>query len=153
MSKYVGIYKLKELQQMSIKPEGGLKLTWMTAEEYAALPAEDPHEAKEKQMMLGGRLIVKEDGRMLQVMEVPAGVTKEELDEAIASGDVTMVDGYIEAGEPKLWEEREDGFYTRTGVEGTIFDEATDPWVKSDTDEEGVIVIGDFAQIKFIKCE
>lgn len=118
----------------AIFTEEGLKMG--SPEEYVEnILARCPEEHKEHQksqtlMMVGSLLKICEDGKIHQYMPLPTGVTKEQLDEAIASGEIVLSDmeGYFICDEPRDWKE-EDGVYKYdTGSERVVLGENLSPW-------------------------
>lgn len=123
-------------------------LVYLSAEEYLKEPMpyidETDEEAvaaelEERKMMVGMQIKICEDGKMYMLMPIPAGVTKEEVDEAVKAGEIMLMDGMM-ADSPLNWEERDGDFWYDTGIEGEAFGEKTDTWVKA-SGENGFIVI------------
>jgi len=128
------------------------ELVYMNAEEYLASPMpyvdETDEEAvadelKERRQMIGGKIVVCEDGKLYMLMPLPEGVTEEEVNAAVAAGHIKLYDGMI-ADEPKAWEERDGALWLEVG-EGM----SEDGWVKL-SDEEGRI---DFMNTRYVKAE
>ena len=94
-------------------------------------------ELKERNAMIGMQLKICEDGKMYTLVPLPAGVTKEEVDAAVSSGEISLMDGMI-VDAPVSWEERDGEFWYDTGIEGEAFGEKADSWVKG-SDENGFI--------------
>lgn len=124
------------------------KLVYLSAEEYLKSPMpyidETDEEAvademKERKTMIGTMLKVCENGEMYTLVPLPEGVTQEEVDEAVNAGAIKLMDGMIVDG-PKSWEERSGEFWYDSGIEGEVFGEKADPWVKG-SDENGFINI------------
>ncbi len=121
-------------------------LVYLSAEEYlkAPMPYVDEtdeeavaDELKARNAMIGMQLKICEDGKMYTLVPLPAGVTKEEIDAAVSSGEISLMDGMM-VNAPVSWEERDGEFWYDTGIEGEAFGEKTDPWVKG-SDENGFI--------------
>jgi len=120
----------------------------LSAEEYLKAPMpyidetdedEVQNEIKERKSMIGSQLKVCEDGNMYMLMPLPEGVTQEEVDEAVSAGEIKLVDGMM-TDSPSKWEERNGEFWYDTGIEGEVFGEKADSWVKA-SDDEGFISI------------
>lgn len=120
----------------------------LSAEEYLKAPMpyidetdedEVQNEIKERKSMIGSQLKVCEDGNMYMLMPLPEGVTQEEIDEAVSAGEIKLIDGMM-TDSPSKWEERNGEFWYDTGIEGEVFGEKADSWVKA-SDDEGFISI------------
>ena len=103
-------------------------------------------ELKERKTMAGMQVKVCEDGRLYLLMPLPEGVPQEEVDAAVAAGEITLMDGMM-TQPPLAWEERDGELWYNTGVEGELFGEPTDGWVKA-IDDNGYFI---FATTRFEK--
>ena len=121
---------------------------YLSAEEYLKAPMpyidetdedEVQNEIKERKSMIGSQLKICDDGNMYMLMPIPEGVTQEEVDEAVSAGEIKLVDGMM-TDSPSKWEERNGEFWYDTGIEGEVFGEKADSWVKA-SDDEGFISI------------
>ena len=121
---------------------------YLSAEEYLKAPMpyidetdedEVQNEIKERKSMIGSQLKICDDGNMYMLMPIPEGVTQEEVDEAVSAGEIKLVDGMM-TDSPSKWEERNGEFWYDTGIEGELFGEKADSWVKA-SDDEGFISI------------
>lgn len=117
---------------------------YLTAEELINKPAPedmDPefaeHEKAETIAMTKTILRIHDDGTLKIMQPIPEGVSQEEVDAAIASGEILVEDGYI-YDKVLQWEDRDGVIYYNTGIEGTIFDEKADPWTTL-FDNEGYV--------------
>lgn len=144
-----GDYKFHSM--MSFDDEEGAK--YLTIEELLQKPVPegtDPEEAednrKELLSMTNMLLRICEDGTLKVMSPIPEEVSQEELDAAIASGEVFVEDGYI-YDKVQKWEDRDGVIYYDTGIEGEIFGEKADPWDKL-FDDEG---LADMMFMKFKK--
>lgn len=117
--------------------------TYVGPEEYLNGPvdSEDPEyvsQEKAERLAITQMFIrVSEDGTLKVLQPVPATVSKEELAEAIASGEVMEEDGFI-YDKVQKWEERDGVAYYDTGMGGNLLDEPVDSWTKL-LDEDGYI--------------
>ncbi len=123
-------------------------LVYLSAEEYlkAPMPYVDEtdeeavaDELKERNTMIGMQLKICDDGKMYTLIPIPAGVSQAEVDEAVSAGAIKLMDGMM-FDVPKSWEDRNGEFWYDSGIEGEVFGEKTDSWVKG-SDEEGFINI------------
>jgi len=128
---------------------------FLTPEEYLSSPMpyidESDEEAvadelKERKKTIGMSIKICDDGKLYMLMPLPEGVTKDEIDQAVAAGIIKLVDGAM-ADEPMSWELRDGEFWFDTGIEGEVYDEKVSSWVKP-IDENGFF---NFMNFRFIK--
>lgn len=146
---YVGNWKFHSIASRNENDE----LVYLSAEEYLKAPMpyvdESDEEAaadelRERRKMTGARVKVCEDGKLYFLMPLPEGVSQEEIDQAVSSGAITLIDGMM-ANRPAQWQERDGGLWYEASSEG--LGENGDPWVKG-IDSEGFFV---FAGSRFVK--
>ena len=83
-----------------------------------------------------------EDRKIKTWMKVPAGVTEEQIKEAIEAGEIgEVVDGYFVI-EEKDWKSVGGKYYYDTGEYREIFGEVKSPWDEIAPDENGYIPFG-----------
>ena len=81
-------------------------------------------------------------------MPLPDSASQEEIDAAIAAGEISVYDGMLyENSVP--WEERDGALWFDSGITGEAFGEMTDSWVKA-TDDNGFF---NFMTLRFVKSE
>lgn len=80
-----------------------------------------------------------DDYKVLSYMPIPKHVTQEQIDEAIASGEVKIVDGMMSCEEPKEWKAVNGHYYYNTKEHREIFGEIKSPWDIIDPDADGRI--------------
>ena len=102
------------------------KMIWATNEEILALPEDN------FARMLGGALINFEDdgtGCMFcNTGKKKGDVPADELEEALDSGKVMEMDGFLYMAQPKNWKEEDGVIYTDSGEHGEVLGEAINPW-------------------------
>lgn len=131
------------------------EFVYLSREEYinAPISSQDEEvraqELAERKQMTGMFLEVSEDGRIYALMPVPEGVTQEEIDEAVAAGQVTIKDGCIVDSKVMNWEYRDGVPYYDTGIHGTVLGEEADSWTKA-LDDDGMLV---FITSRYRKAE
>ena len=149
--KYVGIWKFHSVMTF----DDSDMPVYLTPEEYLNSPMpyvdESDEEAvademNERRKLVGTFIKICDDGRLYMLMSLPEGVTQEEIDKAVAAGAIKLLDGAI-ADEPMNWELRNDELWIDTGIEGDVFGEKSDSWVKP-IDEEGYF---NFMNFRFTK--
>ena len=99
------------------------------------------NELRERKTMIGMQIEICEDGKLYMLMPLPEDATKEEIDAAVASGEIHLRGGMI-AGGPESWEERD-------GVLWYTTDLSEDGWTKG-SDEDGFVF---FMTVRFVKAE
>lgn len=112
---------------------------YLTAEEYLNAPmpyidADDPDEVagemKERRLSIGSKIKICDGGLLYMLMPIPENAPQDELNEILASGAMKLVDGML-CEKPLAWEERNGELWYDSGMEGEVFGEAADPWVKA----------------------
>jgi len=88
-----------------------------------------------------------DDYKMLTYSPIPAGVPKEEIDKAVESGEIKLVNGMMVADEPKDWKHVRGEYWVKCGDCGEENNEDDDdddddeektaPWMKISPDSEG----------------
>ena len=145
---YVGKWVFHSIAAMNDSDE----MEYLTADEYLKAPMpyvdESDEEAvademKERRQMIGGKIAVCEDGKLYMLMPLPAGVSQEEVDQAVKAGVIKLYDGMM-ADEPKAWEERDGALWLEVG-EGI----SEDGWVKL-SDDDGYLT---FMTTRYVKAE
>lgn len=131
-------------------------MVYLGAEEYlnAPMPYVDESdeeavadELRERKKMVGMQVKICDDGKLYLLSPLPEGIPQEEVDRAVAAGIITLLDGMM-AGRPMAWEERDGELWYDTGMEGEVFGEKADSWVKAMT-EDGYFA---FASTRFAKA-
>ena len=103
-------------------------------------------EMNERKKMVGMQVKICDDGKLYLLMPIPEGVSEKELQAATASGRFMLIDGML-TDKAIAWEERDGELWYDTGIEGEVFDEKADSWVKG-IDKDGYFT---FATIRFVK--
>lgn len=103
-------------------------------------------EIKERRNIISMSIKICDDGKLYMLSPLPEGVSQEEVDKAVKAGVIKLVDGQI-ADEPKSWEMRDGELWFDTGIEGEVYGEKADSWVKP-IDENGFF---NFMNFRFIK--
>jgi len=89
--------------------------------------------------MFGAVVEFCEDHKTRMYTPIPAGVSQQEIDEALASGEVKLVDGMIFDGCEKEWKAVKGDYWYNTGEHREVFGEIKSPWDKITPDSEGHI--------------
>lgn len=84
--------------------------------------------ADEETLMLAKTVALFEaDGTMTLLSPLPEDVSQEEIDEAVAAGEITLKDGQMVTGE-NHWKVEGDKIWADTGAEGEVLGEKVGPW-------------------------
>lgn len=147
--RYLGMWKLHSCGTFT--EDAGI--VYLTPQELLDQPIEDPEYAEEemrdRKSTIGTKLEVSEDGNAYLLMPLPEGVPQEEVDAAVAAGEIFLRHGMMTDQRGMAWELRQDELWLDTGIEGEIFDEKADSWVKLSIDENTL----QFMTFRFVKEE
>ena len=99
-------------------------------------------------MAISMQLKLCENNELYLLIPIPEGVPQDELDAAVAAGELKIMDGML-CQSPTRWEERGGELWYDTGIEGELFGEPADPWAKA-LDENGLFR---FMTSRFEKAE
>ncbi len=98
-------------------------------------------ELRERKTMIGTQSEVGDDGKMYMLMPLPEGVSKEEVDVAVAEGEISLRDGMMIGG-AETWEDRDGVLWYTTEL-------SEDGWTRG-SDEDGFVF---FMTIRFVRAE
>lgn len=101
------------------------KLEWAKVSDLMAKGDADPETA----MLLDTEVYFEEDGNLVFLSPLPEDVSKEELDEALASGELILKDGKMITSHNQ-WKVEDGKIMTDTGMEGEVLGEKVGPWVE-----------------------
>lgn len=144
--RYVGKWVFHSIGAVTDSDE----MVYLDAEDYLKSPMpyidETDEEAvadelRERKNMIGMQIEICKDGKLYMLMPLPEGVTKEEVDAAVASGEISMRGGMVSNG-PEKWEERDGVLWYTTAL-------SEDGWTKG-SDEDGFVF---FMTVRFVKAE
>ncbi len=119
MKELKGKWIIEEMKAFDEKTE---TMVWKTVKDLKATES-DPDILQ----MLSTVLHFKDDGMIDMLIPVPEGVSKEEIDEAVAAGEIEMVDGLM-LMEQMPWKVEDGKAYYDSGEEGEFVGEAISPW-------------------------
>ena len=149
---HIGTWVLHSIGAMNDNNE----MVYLSAEEYlnSSMPYVDESdeeavedELRERKKMAGMQVKICEDGKLYLLSPLPEGVSQKEIDQAVSAGVITLLDSMM-ADRPLVWEERDGELWYDTGIEGEVFGEKADSWVKA-IDEDGYFT---FATTRFVKA-
>lgn len=120
MTNLVGKWRIAEMPDFN--SEKGC-FEWAKTEELLS------REDADKDMFLMGRMqvVFAEDGTITMLTPIPDGVSQEEVDAAVKSGDITLRDGMMFMGE-NHWKVEDGKIMADTGLEGEVMGEMVGPW-------------------------
>lgn len=75
---------------------------------------------------------------------MPPYASKKEIDEAVASGEITIVDGMIDSGDSYEWKAVNGAYYYDSREEEEVMGEKVSPWKKLEPDSDGLITFEPF---------
>ena len=78
-------------------------------------------------MMAKTVALFEEDGNLVLLSPIPEGVSQEEIDEAVAAGEIQLRDGQMITGQNQ-WKVENGKFMADTGAEGEVLGEQVGPW-------------------------
>lgn len=119
MKELKGKWIIEEMKAFDEKTE---TMVWKTVNELKATET-DPDILQ----MLSTVLNFKDDGMIDMLIPVPEDITKEEIDEAVAAGEIVMVDGLM-LMEQMPWKAEDGKAYYDSGEQGEVAGEAMSPW-------------------------
>ena len=113
----IGKWTVSQVMQMG---DGGVE--WRKKDEVTDV---DPDDVEE---MFSGVMFFEPDGKAVTAVKIPEGVSQEEIDAAVAAGEVKPYgDGYM-ALEESEWREEDGKILYKSSMKGEILGEAIDPW-------------------------
>ncbi|MBP5354768.1 MAG: hypothetical protein J6Y67_06500 [Lachnospiraceae bacterium] len=83
-----------------------------------------------------------EDGKVLNWMKAPEGVSEEEIQAALASGELTAWKDGMMCLEAKEWKEEDGKILYNSGEYREIFGEVKSPWDELSLNDEGLLPFG-----------
>ena len=92
------------------------------------------------------------DGKVRMWMKAPAGVSEEEINAAIAAGELIGWKDGLMCLEEKEWKEEDGTILYNTGEHREIFGEVKSPWDELKLNEDGLLPFGS-GMVLLKKCE
>ena len=116
----IGKWSIVETMQFNEETE---RFEWVKVSDILA--QEDVDE--DMVMLLNGIAIFEEDGNLVFLSPLPEGLSQEEIDEAVASGEVELRDGKM-VTQQNHWKTEGGKNLADTGAEGEALGEEVGPW-------------------------
>lgn len=139
MTSLVGKWVVAETMQFN---DETCKVEWVSVEKILAKDDQD----EDTIMLLKTIVVFQEDGTIDFFCPLPEGVSQEEIDAAIAAGQLKLKDGMM-VMDQKHWKEENGKIMTDTGAEGEVLGERVGPW------EELKVVDGDLVEMMMYRLK
>ncbi len=118
----IGTWKIKEV----LKFTEDFQRVWTDVETVLANPETDESDKR----MLRSKVVFGEDGFIHMVMPIPEGISQQEVDEAVASGELKRFGDNLIEYEQYEWKEENGQTMFNTGIKGEVLGEKISPWDK-----------------------
>lgn len=120
MMNLIGTWSIVESMQFNEETE---RFEWVKVSDILA--QEDVDE--DMVMLLNAIAIFEEDGNLIFLSPLPDGISQEEIDEAVAAGEVELRDGKM-VTQQNHWKTEDGKNLADTGAEGEVLGEEVGPW-------------------------
>ena len=124
-----GIWVIKEM--ICFGDEGAY---WRTAQDY--LNDETMDDSLKQPLFC--KYLFDTDGMFKVLAPIPPNVPKEEIEKAVAAGEVQLYDEKNMIVEQQAWKEENGKFYHDTGIQGEVLGEKVSPWMEIHETEDGI---------------
>ncbi len=104
-----------------------LNRTWKTKEAAMADGSADEDALK----TFDTKFVFSDDGFVKMVVPIPEGVTQEQIDQAVTSGQIDLYGDRFMALEKHPWKIEDGKLMIDTGAKGEVFGEAVSPWTEA----------------------
>lgn len=125
----IGSWKIDELLQL----DEDFNEKWVKAADILADPETDPSDAQSLSLIHN----FGEDGTLRIAMDIPEDISKEEVDEIVASGEMKLYGDNQFLLEEHEWKEENGVFTYNTGAKLEIFDEEVSSWETIEVLDDG----------------
>lgn len=129
------IGKWNIVESMQFNDEKGC-VDWVKVEDLLAQEDVD----REIAMLAKSIVLFEEDGNLVFLTPLPEGVSQEEIDEAVAAGEITLRDGMM-LTQHNQWKVENGKNMADTGTEGEVLGEKVGPWEELKEIDENTIEI------------
>ena len=121
MKDFIGKWRVAEILTYDDETSG---LVWVKVEDLLAKP-----DLSDDFALAAKGILEFDNDRIYLLSPLPEGVTKEEIDEAVASGELILKDGMM-CPESFEWKIENDKAYINSHAEGEVLGEKVSPWVE-----------------------
>lgn len=97
----------------------------------------DPSADSDEKQMAKAQVEFGDDGFVKMMMSLPEGVSQEEIDEAVAAGEIEVC-GNMMVAEKHPWKEEDGKVLYDSGTEGEVLGEEVSPWLEITETEDGI---------------
>lgn len=98
---------------------------------------DDPNADGDEKNMAKSLLEFCDDGMINMMMPLPEGISQEEIDAAVAEGEIE-VSGDMMIAEKHPWKEEDGKIFFDSGTEGEAFGEEVSPWQEVTVTDDGI---------------
>lgn len=131
MTSIIGKWLVAEAMQFN---EEKCSLEWAKVEDILSKGEVD----RETAMLLNTVVIFQDDGTIDFLCPLPDGVSQDEIDAALAAGQLMLKDGMMMM-DSKHWKEEDGKILTDTGAKGEVLGERVGPWVELKEVDDDII--------------
>ena len=117
-----GMWKIKE----ALRFNDNYEREWVSVDSILA----DENTDSSDRMMLSSKVLFDNDGFIRMMMPIPEDMPQEEMDEAIAEGELELYGDDMMVFEKYPYKTENGRIMFNTGVRGEIFGETVDPWTE-----------------------
>ena len=97
----------------------------------------DPEADADEKQMAQAQVEFGDDGVVRMMLPIPEGIPKEELDAAVAEGEIELRGNQMKA-EQHPWKEEDGKFFFDSGIQGEAFGEELSSWEEIVETENGI---------------
>ncbi|MBR3298389.1 MAG: hypothetical protein IKI64_04215 [Clostridia bacterium] len=120
----IGKWRVCAMRRMG---ENGLE--WAPAE--TLLEEAKAEQDKDSIMLLNALYVFEPDGRVITAMKLPEGVSREEIEQAVAAGQIELYgEDRFTTGETQEWKLEDGKLMYDTGISGEVLGEPVSSWVE-----------------------
>ena len=129
----IGKWKMHSMM-MPVEGEG---LKFVTVDEAIAMRPGDRDITQMAEMYMD----INPDGKVYELMAIPAGVTEEQLKQAVEEEGIILTDDNMMIVGSHDWKTEDGKFMYDTGIHGEMLGEEISSWAEIEEDENGLITI------------
>lgn len=137
--KPTGFWKIKEV----LKFNDQFERVWTDVPQLL----DDPETDDSDKRLLSSFFDFRDDGIIAAVMPLPEGISQEEIDQAVAEGELELYGDGLMCYEKYPWKFEDGKISINTGAQGEILGEAISPWMEIPEDN-GILTLFSYHLIK-----
>lgn len=131
MTNLIGKWKLTEMMDFNCEKEC---FEWTKVEDLLSRDDVD----KDTRLMAKLQMVFTEDGVLTMLTSIPEGASREEVDAAVESGEITLKDGMIFMGE-NHWKAENGKYMVDSNAGREVDGEEVDPWEEIQVIDDQII--------------